>query len=328
MREVAFIKQNKQKWLDFEKALFGKNEKTPDELADLFIHLTNDLAYAQTYYPRSKTIKYLNDLSARAFHKIYTSRATSWGQISYFFKYDLPLTLYRNRHYMLVAFIIFIFFICVGVYSSIQDPYYVEEILGSSYVEMTKENIANGDPLGVYKSGSALDSFFYIALNNLRISVMVFTSGIICGIGSVYYAFKNGIMVGAFQYFFHTEDLLIESALGIWMHGAFEIFSIVIALMSGLMLGGSLLFPKSYSRKLSIRKGAADAIKVYISTIPFITIAAFIEGYITRFADDLIWLPKAIISLGTLSFIVWYYVFYPKKIRQKTTSKRVHFIEN
>ncbi|MFV0531056.1 MAG: stage II sporulation protein M [Flavobacteriales bacterium] len=324
MREVAFIKQNKQKWLDFEKALFGKTKKTPDELADLFIHLTNDLAYAQTYYPKSKTIQYLNDLSARAFHKIYKSRTTGWGQISYFFKYDLPLTLYRNRHYMLIAFIIFIFFMMVGVYSSIQDPIYIEEVLGTYYVEMTKENIEDGDPLGVYKTGTAFDSFIKIALNNLRISVMVFTSGIIAGIGSIYFAFKNGIMVGTFQYLFHKEGLLWESAVGIWMHGAFEIFSIVIALMSGLMLGGSLLFPKSYSRKQSIRNGAADAIKVYISTIPFIAIAAFIEGYITRFADEMIWLPKLIISLGTLLFIIWYYVFYPRQLQRKT----LNFVED
>lgn len=327
MREVAFIKQNKQKWLDFEKALFGKTEKTPDELAHLFIHLTNDLAYAQTYYPKSKTIQYLNDLSARAFHKIYTSRTTSWGQISYFFKYDLPLTLYKNRRYMLTAFIIFLFFVAIGVYSSIQDPLYIEEILGSDYVEMTKENIKNGDPLNVYKTGSAFDSFVAIGLNNLRISIMVFTSGIILGIGSIYFAFKNGIMVGAFQYFFHTENLLLESALGIWMHGAFEIFSIIIALMSGLMLGGSLLFPKTYSRKLSIRDGAAAAIKVYISTIPFIIFAAFIEGYITRFADEMIWIPKTIISLGTLSFIIWYYIIYPKKVHDKIFSNPLNFIK-
>ncbi len=327
MREVAFIKQNKQKWLDFEKALFGNIEKTPDELADLFIHLTNDLAYAQTYYPKSKTIKYLNDLSARAFHKIYRSRATGWKQILYFFKYDLPLTLYRNKNYMITAFVVFIFFVSIGVYSSIQDPIYIEEILGSGYVEMTKENIANGDPLGVYKTGSAFDSFTRIALNNLRVSVMVFTSGILCGIGSVYYAFKNGIMVGAFQYLFHTEDLLIESAMGIWMHGAFEIFSIVIALMSGLMLGGSILFPGSYSRKRSLRKGAAEAIKVYLSTIPFIIFAAFIEGYVTRFADEMIWIPKVIISVSTFIFIIWYYMIYPSRIHQKVVSKTLNFIE-
>jgi hypothetical protein len=55
MREVAFIKQNKEKWLEFEQAIFGKAKKNPDELANLYIHLMNDLSYAQTYYPKSKT---------------------------------------------------------------------------------------------------------------------------------------------------------------------------------------------------------------------------------------------------------------------------------
>jgi hypothetical protein len=27
MREVAFIKQNKEKWLEFEQAIFGKTKK-------------------------------------------------------------------------------------------------------------------------------------------------------------------------------------------------------------------------------------------------------------------------------------------------------------
>lgn len=42
MREVAFIKQNKEKWLNFEEAIFGKIKKNPDELASLYIHLMNE----------------------------------------------------------------------------------------------------------------------------------------------------------------------------------------------------------------------------------------------------------------------------------------------
>jgi hypothetical protein len=30
MREVAFIKQNKEKWLEFEQAIFGKTKKKFD----------------------------------------------------------------------------------------------------------------------------------------------------------------------------------------------------------------------------------------------------------------------------------------------------------
>ena len=35
MREVAYIKQNKEKWLEFEQAIFGKAKKNPDEMFPL-----------------------------------------------------------------------------------------------------------------------------------------------------------------------------------------------------------------------------------------------------------------------------------------------------
>ena len=69
MREVAFIKQNKEKWLSFETAIFNNDFKNPDELASQYIQLINDLSYAQTYYPKSKVITYLNQLAAKAFQK-------------------------------------------------------------------------------------------------------------------------------------------------------------------------------------------------------------------------------------------------------------------
>ena len=74
MREVAFIKQNKEKWLEFELAIFGKAKKNPDELANLYIQMMNDLSYAQTYYPKSKTVIYLNHLASQIYQKIYKTK--------------------------------------------------------------------------------------------------------------------------------------------------------------------------------------------------------------------------------------------------------------
>ena len=95
MREVAFIKQNKEKWLDFEKAIFGKTLKNPDELASLYIHLVNDLSYAQTYYPKSKTILYLNNLAAKAFQKIYKTKREDTNRFVHFWKIEVPM---KPRH--------------------------------------------------------------------------------------------------------------------------------------------------------------------------------------------------------------------------------------
>ena len=52
MREVRFIKLNVDRWKRFSGQINNRNSDA-DELADLYIQLTDDLAYAQTYYPQS-----------------------------------------------------------------------------------------------------------------------------------------------------------------------------------------------------------------------------------------------------------------------------------
>ena len=46
MREAAFVKQNKDKWLRFESVLSNNIHINPDELSDLYIEITDHLSYA------------------------------------------------------------------------------------------------------------------------------------------------------------------------------------------------------------------------------------------------------------------------------------------
>ena len=91
MREAAFVKQNKEKWIAFETAITLNSKISPDDLADYYIQLTNDLAYAQTYYPESKTLQYLNSLASQAHQKIYINKKESKNRIINYWKYEFPL---------------------------------------------------------------------------------------------------------------------------------------------------------------------------------------------------------------------------------------------
>lgn len=62
MREASFLSQNQEKWRRVESILDKQNDLDPDESADLFVDLTDDLSYAQTHYPKSVTTKYLNSI--------------------------------------------------------------------------------------------------------------------------------------------------------------------------------------------------------------------------------------------------------------------------
>ena len=60
MKEARFISRNKDKWKNME------NGQQPDaeHLAANFIELSDDLAYARTFYPGSEVERYLNQLIA------------------------------------------------------------------------------------------------------------------------------------------------------------------------------------------------------------------------------------------------------------------------
>lgn len=319
MREVAFIKQNKEKWLSFEKAIVNNDFNNPDELASQYIHVINDLAYAQTYYPKSKVIAYLNQLSANAYQKIYRTKTTDTNRIISFWKTEVPLICYQYRKFIYIAFIIFSAFTFIGAISAANDGEFVRSVLGDDYVNMSLENIEAGDPVAVYKSGSNWGSFIGITINNLKVGLIAFVLGVFLGIGTLYIMFKNCIMLGSFQYFFYEKGVLWESVRGIWIHGAMEIFAIVIECAAGLILGASILFPATHSRYTSFKIGAKTGIKILISTFPFTFAAGFLEGFITRYSNIMPhWLSVSIIII-TLSIISYYYLIYPFKIQKQIT---------
>ncbi|MDR1742918.1 MAG: stage II sporulation protein M [Dysgonamonadaceae bacterium] len=319
MKEVAFIKQNKDKWLEFEQSIATDRRQDPDEMAGLYIHLLNDLSFSQTYYPKSKTTDYLNFLVSQIYRKIYKTKRLERNRLFTFFKTDVPLLMYKYRKTMWFAMAVFLFFCVMGAVSAKYDDTFVRLILGNDYVNMTLENIERGDPMAVYKSGGALGSFIGITANNIYVALRAFLYGLLGGIPTFFSSLQNGIMLGSFQYFFYEHGVLEASLRGIWLHGAMEIFSIVVATAAGFVLGASLLFPKTFSRFNSFKIGFRNSMNIMLSTVPFFVAAGFIEGFVTRYSKVMpLWLDLLII-LGSLSFISYYYLVYPYIVRKKET---------
>jgi len=317
MREVAFIKQNKEKWLEFEQSLETNHRQNPDDMANLYIHLLNDLSYSQTYYPKSKTTVYLNYLVSQIYRKIYKTKRLEQNRFSFFFKTEVPLIMHQHRRTLWYSILIFLFFCVLGAISAKYDHTFIRLILGDEYVNKTLENISKGDPVAIYKSGSVFGSFIGITVNNIYVAVRAFVYGLTGGILTFFIVMQNGIMLGSFQYFFYDQGVFAESLRGIWLHGAMEIFSIVVSAAAGFMLAGSILFPQTYSRLHSFKIGFQDSLKVMLSTVPFFISAGFIEGFITRHSNSMpLWINLLVI-FGTLCIISFYYLIYPYIVFKK-----------
>ncbi len=310
MREKQFVRQNTEKWRRYESASAKGFKGKPGELGEMYTDITNDLAFAKTFYPHRSIRLYLNKLAKDA--HLLANRFTPSPLIDFlsFWVDDLPAALYRCRREIDLSFTVFAVAILIGILSSENDPQFALAILGEEYIIQTEENIRNGIPMGVYQSLESTDMFFYITLNNIRVALTTYVLGIFIGVGTIMILLSNGVMVGTFQHYFVDHDLLQESFLTIWMHGAFEISAIVIAGGAGLALGRGLLFPGTLPRMLSFRLSARRSIKIMLGLIPVFIGAAFIESFITRLTDvpDVI---RATFIVSCFALSALYFRIYP-----------------
>ena len=314
MREAQFLKQNAEKWKQYEQEL-PANIPT-DTLANRFVELTDDLSYARTFYSKSNTEKYLNGLAASFHQKIYRNKKEKKSRIFWFWQYELPVLFKHYQKQFLYAFLLFVLFALMGALSAKYDENFVRLILGDDYVNMTAENIEKGDPFGVYKQSGSLFMFLRIAFNNIMVSFWGYALGITLSLGTVWMLLRNGIMMGSFQYYFITKGLGTKFILVVFIHGTLELWSIIIAGAAGMILGNSILFPGTYTRMQSFLRGGKDGLKIVIGLIPLFITAAFFEGFVTRHTE----MPMAVslaILIGSLLFIVWYFILYPIKLHRR-----------
>jgi uncharacterized membrane protein SpoIIM required for sporulation len=324
MREPLFIRKNKDKWESYDNV----PSRDPDVLSERLVNILDDLAYAQTFYPRGKTVKYLNERAVKFYNEIYKRKKEKFSRLFDFWRNDLPLTIRKNHRFILLSMVLFSIFYLMGVLSAHYDNGILDVILGSDYVTMTENNIRDGNPFGVYASGGTFYSFIRIALNNILLAFVIdFIGGIFFGMGTFYSLLTNGMMVGAFHYMFYDMGFGWEFLLVVFIHGTFELFAIVLAAGAGFRLCNGLLFPGTYKRVESIKKAAAEGMKLMIITFLLLLVAAFLEGYVTRLtatsiAHDVtgwmipVW-ASILLLVACFSFIIWYFIIYPLQVEKR-----------
>lgn len=320
VKETSFIQQNKKKWARFEK-LSGNKNNDPDEVSELFTEITEDLSYARTFYPRRSVRVYLNQLAQGVFTSLYKQRKQPIGSFAKFWTETVPLEMYRARYLLLTSFLFFLLAAGIGILSQENDDGFVRVILGDDYVESTEDRIAAGNPMGIYGTMDQGSMFWQITVNNIRVAFIVFAAGITFTILSYFLLLYNGVMLGSFQWWFKSKGLLLTSFLTVWIHGAFEISSIVIAGAAGITVGNGLIFPKSYTRLQSLVFSAKRGLVIMLSLIPFFIIAGFLESYVTRHYQSIPDLVKLFIILLSFTVMILYYVVYPFVVAKRFPEK-------
>ena len=135
--------------------------------------------------------------------------------------------------------------------------------------------------------------------------------------------------MAVFNTMFFAKGLGIKSVMVIWIHGTLEISAMIISATAGFIIAKGILFPGSYKRLTSFKKGLKDAVKIMIIFVPMTLGAAFLESYVTHLMSESfdkdgkggmpVW--ASVLILGSFTwfyYLVFYYLSYSgrKKIEE------------
>lgn len=321
MKEVVFIRQNIEKWRSMEQVAARGRRSSADELADAYLDVTSDLAFAQSHYPESRITLYLNNLASALHNEIYGNKHERWSRLLTYWTREVPQTIWEARRTVGISLAVFVAAMLVGIVSQLNDAGFERIILGDDYVDMTLENIANGEPMAVYDGDGEVESFLAITLNNVYVSFTVFAAGIFTSLLAGWLLFGNGVMLGSFMAFFYQHGLLCEALPAVWLHGTLEIWAIIVAGAAGITMGNGWLMPGTYGRTVAFRRSAKRGLKIVVGTVPVFIVAGFIEGFFTRHVEWPLALRLSVI-VASLAFIGGYYIYLPYKTHHGTKREK------
>lgn len=316
MKEITFLKQNAEKWEEFEKLAANEKQVEPARLTELFVEITDDLAYVNTNYKQTKTAAYVNSIASRIHQLVYKNKREEGNRFITFYTIELPTIFYNYHKQLFYSFIITAVATLIGVLSQIYDDQFVRLIVGDFYVDSTIERIKQGNPLGIYGEGNQFLMFVQITINNIQVSFLAFVLGVFTAFGTGTILVKNGIMLGSFFAMFYKYNVLGQAMKVVWIHGTLEISAIIIAGCAGIILGNSFVFPGTYTRLHSLKRGGKDGVKIILGLIPVFIAAGFLESFVTRYTAMPLWLSIFIIGVSLL-FIIVYFIVWPIIINRK-----------
>jgi uncharacterized membrane protein SpoIIM required for sporulation len=269
-------------------------------LSLLYRQIAADLSIVRQDPTGQMYARRLNQLLARAHNIIYIGRRGDRLDVLRFFARTYPQIFWRNREYVLTAFIIFVVGALAGCLTTLYNPAFQLQVIGPRMVDTIEHHKMWTHSVVAIKpiAGSA------IMTNNLSVAFTTFAMGITAGFGTLYLLFFNGLLIGVIG----TACWLSQMSLQLWSfvapHGVLELPAIFIAGGAGLRMGHGLLFPGFLSRRDSLQVAGAEGIQLLLGTIPMLVIAGILEAFLSPTSESA--MLKFSIASGLFLLLVLY----------------------
>ncbi|HEX6706758.1 MAG TPA: stage II sporulation protein M [Albitalea sp.] len=281
MTPLQFEAAHHALWDELEAALATSSAPDPARVAALYRATCEHLALARSRaYPVHLTGR-LESLAQRGHQRVYRRPGQGAQRLARLFLVDVPQSVRAHGAYVLVATLLFVLPLVVLGVMTYLDPGFVLAMHDAESVRQydTMYGPSSG-PIG-RERGADTDwaMFGFYIMNNVSIAFRCFASGLVLGLGSLFFVTYNGALAGTVAGYLTARgygETFYSFVVG---HGAFELTAIVLAGAAGLALGHALLAPGRLPRLQALKNAARDAVPLMTGVFAMLLVAAALEAF-------------------------------------------------
>ncbi|MFW9078170.1 stage II sporulation protein M [Pseudomonas sp. P2757] len=287
MKQSLFENRHKAEWERFALALErlerGKDTAQVAAFPKAYRRLCQHLALAQERGYSSFLIDSLQQQVLRGHQQLYRHRSQLGANLLGFILGGFPRLVREEWRFVLASAVLF-FGSLIGF--GVLVYLFPELIYNLIPADQVREMQGMYDPVAGHLGRSAERAasedwvmFGYYIMHNIGIAFQTFAGGLLAGVGSAFFLFYNGLMIGALAG--HLTEIGFGQTFWSFVigHGAFELTAIALAGAAGLKLGWALIAPGRLTRGEALRRAARQSVLLVCGVMLFLLIAAFIEAY-------------------------------------------------
>jgi uncharacterized membrane protein SpoIIM required for sporulation len=281
--EDDFVARRRADWDEMDQLVDGRAwHKLPGasiaHAAALYRSVAADLMRARGAGYTPELIALLDGLAARAHASLYSAPPYRLGAVADLLLREFPRTV--RRYWAFMAFAIFLFVLpgLVGFVGARDSRAFALHVLPEEAISQMEESYAHDPGQGRQDGDNAFMAGFYVH-NNVGIAFRCFATGILFGLGSVFFLVYNGLVIGAVGGLVYSAGHgtnLLTFAAG---HSAFELTAIVISGAAGMLTGYSLVATGGLTRFGSLRRRSRQIAHLVLGAAAMLVVAAAVEGF-------------------------------------------------
>jgi uncharacterized membrane protein SpoIIM required for sporulation len=276
------------------------------EMALLYRQVAADLSVLRQDPTARTYAQHVNHLLARAHHIIYSGRKTNLATLFRFLRDEYPVIFQQQIRYVLASLLVSLAWGLLGAALTSARPEFMRHFVGPQMIAtMERHEMWTHSIVGVAPMATS-----QIMTNNLSVSFVTFAGGIVFGLGTFFYLYVNGMMLGVIGAACHQYGMSVLLWSFVAAHGSLELPSILIAGGAGFRLGHAMLFPGALRWRDSVARGGIEATKLVSGIIPLLIIAGCLEGFFSP-SQAPVWLKFTVGGLLFTLLNLW--LFRPVK---------------